>query len=57
MIEAGLHLKGASHQETIQHLYSPEPHQLIGETMSKQKIRSIRVKIKAGAVGINQRGH
>lgn len=39
------------------HPSSPEAHQLTGETMSKQKIRSLRVKIKARAVGTKQTCH
>ena len=39
------------------HPSSPETHQLTGETMSKQKIRSLRVKIKAKAVGTKRTCH
>ena len=39
------------------HPSSPEAHQLTGEIMSKQKIRFLRVKIKAKAVGTKRTCH
>lgn len=39
------------------HPSSPEAHQLTEETMSKQKIRFLRVKIKAKAVGTKRTCH
>ena len=46
-----------NHRKQSNQPYPPEAHQLIEETMSKQKIRLIKVKTKVGAMGTNQRGH